>query len=232
MKLTKVVRLRKRDWRGVAPELKMRLFAKATCPPTLSIVPLEFAIYIIYQTHPLMNLYTVVMRTIVLAYIHHSVHKMLSSLPGTNLIFLPCPLLLLLLLLPFPLPNTPIPPPENSPKHQNHKLNPKNHHPRPPRNRHLLLPSFPLLTYVQKLLRIIRNHSVHALAYTPPHHILFIHRPTHYRSPPCFRISHESRTEYGCHEGFLENVEGDIGDGEELACVGDGESDVRYRVCG
>ena len=41
-----------------------------------------------------------------------------------------------------------------------------------------------------------------------------------------FGIADEARAEEGQHERLLQHVEGDVGDGEELARVRDGEADV------
>jgi hypothetical protein len=122
-------------------------------------------------------------------------------------------------------------PPENASKGQNHQIHPQNHHPLPPRNVNLAFPSLPILADLKELLRIVGDDAVEAFADAPPHHIFFVHGPCEDGSSLGFRIAHEALAEEGGDEGFLQHVEGDVGDGEELPGVGYREADVRYREC-
>ena len=78
----------------------------------------------------------------------------------------------------------------------------------------------PLLTDLQELLRIVRDDAVHFLADVPLHHVGLVDGPDEDGPLGGFGFADEVGAARA-HEGCLEHVEGDVGDFEELAGVGD-----------
>ena len=119
-------------------------------------------------------------------------------------------------------------PPKYCAKDEHHEVDPSDHHPLAKRDVDAPpLPSLPLVTNLQELLRIVRDDPVEFLLDAPPHHVRLVDRPHVQRAPLGFGVADEARAEDGEHEGLLQHVEGDVGDREELARVRDGEADVR-----
>jgi hypothetical protein len=89
---------------------------------------------------------------------------------------------------------------------------------------HILIVVIPLLTGPSKSLRIIRHDAVDAPPQAPAHEILLIHSPDEEGTVGGLNIGDEVGAARA-HEHFLVDVEGDIGDPEELAGIGDREGD-------
>ena len=127
---------------------------------------------------------------------------------------------------------TTILPPEDRPEDKHHEINPSDHHPLAPRDVDFPLPLLPLVTHLQKPLRVVRNHTIEFLFDAPFHYILLVDRPHVQRPPLRLRIADEAGSEERQYEGLLQHIEGDVGNGEELAGVGYGEADMRYWKVG
>ena len=118
-------------------------------------------------------------------------------------------------------------PPEDRAEDEHHEIDPGDHHPLAPRDADLPLPLLPLVADLQEPLRVVRDDAIEALVDAPPHHVQLVDRPRVQRPPSRPDLAHEARAEVRQHEGLLQHVEGDVGDGEEFARVRDGEADVR-----
>lgn len=80
--------------------------------------------------------------------------------------------------------------------------------------------SFPIFADIQEFLWIVRDDAVEAFADAPPHHIFFIHSPSEDRPALVLRIAYEAFPEERNEECFLQHVERDVWDREELSGVG------------
>ena len=102
-----------------------------------------------------------------------------------------------------------------------------------PKDHELCLPWKPLgfrtplisITYLPKLLRIIRDDAVYFLSNAPSHHVFLVDRPHEHRPMGCSGIVKEGITG-GSHEYLIQEVEGDVGNFEKLSSVGNTEADV------
>ena len=63
---------------------------------------------------------------------------------------------------------------------------------------------------------------------TPFHQGFFVHGPHDDGATEGAGVAEEFGADEGGHEGFLEEVEGDVGGGEELAGVRDGEANMAH----
>ena len=119
-------------------------------------------------------------------------------------------------------------PPEDGAEDEHHEIDPGDHHPLAQGDVDAPPPSLPLVTDVEEELRVVRDDAVEFPLDTPPHHLRLVDRP-HVQRSALFGlgVADEARPEDGQHEGFLQHVEGDVGDGQELARVRDGEANVR-----
>lgn len=113
-----------------------------------------------------------------------------------------------------------MPPPEDAPKGQNHKIHPQDHYPLPPRDVNLAFASFPVFTDREEFLRVVRDNAVEALADAPPHHIFFVDGPCEDGPTLVLCISHKALSEIRDEECFLQHVERYVRDGEKLPRVG------------
>ena len=131
-----------------------------------------------------------------------------------------------------PLVRTAVLPPEYRAEDEHHEVDPGDAHQLAPRHVKVPLPSLPLVADLQEPLRVVGDHAVESLLDAPFHHVWLVDRPHVQRSPFCLGVADEAGAEEGQHERLLEDVEGDVGDREELARVRDGEADVRDGVRG
>lgn len=122
---------------------------------------------------------------------------------------------------------TAILPPEYRPENKHHEIDPSDHHPLAPRDVDFPFPLLPLVTDLEKPLRVVRDHAIEILVDAPFHQVFFIDRPHVQRPALRFRVADEACSEERQHEGLLEHVERDVRNGEELAGVRYGESDMR-----
>lgn len=129
----------------------------------------------------------------------------------------------ILALLPF---QAPVPPPKDHREDNYHQIQPDDRHPLPALNRNLLLPVLPLVAHVQKPLRIVRDDAVGFLRDAPPHHALAVDSPEIDGPPGGLDVAQQAPAA-GAEDALLQDVEGDVGEGQELAGVGAGEADVR-----
>ena len=88
------------------------------------------------------------------------------------------------------------------------------------------IPILPALTDLQQPFRIVGDHAVKTLPDAPLHHVHIVDRPGIERAVLGSAFADEAGSDAGADERALQHVEGDVGDGEELAGVRDGEADV------
>ena len=119
-------------------------------------------------------------------------------------------------------------PPKYCPKDDDHEIDPGDTHPLAPRDLNVPFPLLPLVADLQETHRVVGNHAVESLLYTPLHNVFFVDRPDVQRSPFRFHIADETRSKERQHERLCKHVEGYVGDREEFARVWYGEADVGY----
>ena len=117
-------------------------------------------------------------------------------------------------------------PPKDRPEDDDHEIDPRDHQPLAPRHRVCPLACLPLLAHLEEALRVVGDDAVQTVADAPFHHLVLVDGPDVNRSLLRLGVAQELGPKVGQHEGFLEDVEGDVGDGEELSGVWDGETDV------
>ena len=121
-----------------------------------------------------------------------------------------------------------VPPPENSPKHKHHDVDPQNLKPKLPTNRDFAVSVLPVIAHLHEPLRIVRDDSVRLARDAPFHERFFVDGPHDDGATEGAGVAQELGADEGGHEGLLEQVEGDVGGREELASVGDGKADVAH----
>lgn len=83
----------------------------------------------------------------------------------------------------------------------------------------------PLVAYLEKAFGIVGDDPVQLLLDAPPHHVLLVDRPAQNGPALGPGVAQELGADRA-HEHPLDHVEGNVGNGEEFAGVGDGEADV------
>lgn len=122
-------------------------------------------------------------------------------------------------------------PSKHHPKNNHHHMQPQNQKKLLPSNLDLPLSLFPLVADLKKPFRIIGDHAVQVAFDAPPHHGILVDGPGQNGPARGFGVAEEFVAD-GPHEDFLEDVEGDVGDGEELAGVRDGKPDEADGISG
>ena len=140
--------------------------------------------------------------------------------PGRNSFFAPLSLLLPTLDL-TPGTDATSPGPENAAENHNHPVDPQHLKQLLPRHlQQLPIAVFPAVAHLEEFLGVIGDHAVDFAVDAPAHGLLVVDRP-HVQGPVLgFEVSHEGGSERA-DEGLLEDVEGYVWEGEELAGVGD-----------
>lgn len=105
----------------------------------------------------------------------------------------------------------PILPPKDPRKQQHHNIQPNNLEPQSPPDPDLPIPMLPRIAYLQEPLRIVCDHAVCASGYTPFHQGLVVDSPHEYRTAEGFGVTEEFGADDWGHDGFLKEVEGDVG---------------------
>lgn len=94
-------------------------------------------------------------------------------------------------------------PPKYRPKDKHHEIDPGDRHPLTPRDTDFPLSLLPLVTDLQEVLWVIRNHTIDFLVYAPSHHGWFVDRPHVQRPAFRFHIANKACSKERQHKGLL-----------------------------
>ena len=108
-------------------------------------------------------------------------------------------------------------------KHDYHQLKPHHFRPQLPVYHCSSPPPHPSVRNLFETLRIVSNHAIDTSIDTPSHHLVFVDSPENERSVEAACIFDKACRK---EKGFLQHVEGNVGDREEMAGIGGREANV------